>query len=45
MPDGLESLDDMRERFDRAHEEARELIAESRRLRLKNRQLLERIRD
>jgi hypothetical protein len=35
---------EMRERFERSHEEAQEVIAESRWLRLKSRELLDRVR-
>jgi uncharacterized coiled-coil DUF342 family protein len=44
MPHSPESLDEMRGRLDHAHEQAQELIAESHWLRLKSRELLERIR-
>jgi hypothetical protein len=42
MPDNLVSFDQMRER--RLREEGRELIAESQRLRLKLRELVDRLR-
>jgi hypothetical protein len=38
------SLQQLRERLDCAHDEAREVIAESRRLRLKARELVDRLR-
>jgi hypothetical protein len=41
MPDTLGSLDDMHERLDRLCEEASQVIAESSRIRLQSRQLLE----
>jgi hypothetical protein len=44
MIDRPQSLAELRERFDRTHEQAQELIAESRGLRLKSRELLVRIR-
>jgi hypothetical protein len=44
MPDHLLSLDEMRERLDRAHQEAAGLIAESRALRLASRVLVQRLR-
>jgi hypothetical protein len=44
MPNSPPSSDQMRKRMERAHEQAQELIAESHWLRLKSRELLERIR-
>jgi uncharacterized coiled-coil DUF342 family protein len=44
MPNSRKSSDQTRKRIDRAHEQAQELIAESHWLRLKSRELLERIR-
>ena len=44
MRDTPLSLDEIRERLNRSHEQARELIAESRWLRLKSRELVESLR-
>ena len=44
MLDRPPSLDEMRERLDFAHEEAQELIAESKRLILESREGLDRLR-
>ena len=44
MIDRPQSLAELRERFDRTHEDARELIAESLALRRKSRELVLRIR-
>jgi predicted transcriptional regulator len=44
MTDTHLSLQQLRERLDRAHDEAREVIAESRQLRIKLRELVDRLR-
>jgi hypothetical protein len=44
MSDRPQSLNEMRGRLDRAHEEAQTVIAESEWLRLKSRELIDRIR-